>query len=57
MDIAVPAKYKSLYAKLCRGTWTAAELDWLLTSDPKLPALVRWTIQEKLRLLAEQEGY
>jgi hypothetical protein len=50
MDVAVPGKYKRLYEKLCRGTWTRAELEWLL-KDKKSPPLLVWTAQEKLRLL------
>jgi hypothetical protein len=44
----VPAKYKPLYHKRQRATWTAAELEWLF-KDPKLPPLLVWIVNEKLR--------
>jgi hypothetical protein len=50
--LKLPERYRSLYRKLERGTWTASELVWLLESDPNLPYLIKWTINQKmLRLL------
>jgi hypothetical protein len=52
MDVKLPAKYKPLYAKLCRGIWSRSELEWLLAHGAAdMPELIRWTIQEKLKHL------
>ena len=50
-DLKLPPQYRSLYRRLQRGRWTAAELKWLLAHNPKLPPLIRFAIGEKLHML------
>ena len=50
--VKVPEKYRPLLRRLQRGTWTAAELEWLVRQHPDLPPVVAGLIREKLAGLA-----
>jgi hypothetical protein len=47
-DVKVPARYRPLLRRLQRGTYTRAELEWILRTHPKLPPLAAAVVREKL---------
>jgi hypothetical protein len=44
----IPEKYRALLRRLQRGTWTLAELQWLLRQHPDLPPVVAAVVRQKL---------
>jgi hypothetical protein len=51
-DVKVPARYRPLLRRLPRGTFTRAELEWVLKTHHDLPPLVAAVVREKLAALS-----
>jgi hypothetical protein len=54
--VKVPARYRPLLRRLQRGTYTRAELEWLLRTHPQLPLLVASVVREKLAQVNNGKG-
>jgi hypothetical protein len=54
-DVNVPARYRPLLRRLQRGTYTRAELEWILRTHRELPPIVAAVIREKLAQLRKDE--
>jgi hypothetical protein len=52
-DVKVPARYRPLLRRLQRGTYTRAELEWLLRTHRPLPPLIAAVVREKLAALSQ----
>jgi hypothetical protein len=46
--VKVPPRYRPLLRRLQRGTWTRAELLWLLAHDPGMPVIVAGLVRQKM---------
>jgi hypothetical protein len=52
-DVQVPARYRPLLRRLQRGTFTRAELEWILKTHRDLPPVVAAVVREKLAQLGK----
>jgi hypothetical protein len=52
----MPAKWKAIYLKLQRGSWSKAELEWVRDHvlDGTEPAQLRWLLGAKLQRFLEE---
>jgi hypothetical protein len=50
-DVKVPARYRPLLRRLQRGTYTRAELEWILRTHRDLPPIVAAVVREQLHRL------
>ncbi len=49
----MPARYRPLLRRLQRGTYTPAELEWVLRTHRQLPPLIAAVVREKLAQLGK----
>ena len=54
-DVQVPARYRPLLRRLQRGTYTRAELAWILRTHPQLPPIVAAVVREKLAEISQRK--
>jgi hypothetical protein len=54
-DVQVPARYRPLLRRLQRGTWSRADLEWILRTHRDLPPIVAAVVREKLAQVGKGE--
>jgi hypothetical protein len=49
--VKIPEKFRPLLRRLQRGTWTVAELSWLLRQHRDLPPIIGGLVRQKLAVV------